>query len=355
MKVMRKLYNGTNVALLRMPAPMRRACLSLISCLPFSLAYPPVFMIEPTNACNGLCPLCPVGAKIDTRRKGHLRYDDFVILVEEIKDFAKVIIMNFAGEPLLNPQIGKLAAYAESNGIRAVIGTNGTLEKSEELVTAGVSEILFSLDGATEESYREYRTYRDGTGYDTVIDNLRKIVEKKRELRAEKPDIILQFVVFRHNEHEIEEMIKLGNAIGVEGIDFKRVCINDFFESPLNELIEKFRPREWECHKYKGGGRALKPPWCSFSFHETEILWNGDVTTCCYDYDGNYVVGNVFSDGGFKKVWKSKKYRDIRRKIVKQELEICAACDNSLMQSSRILFKEALGYVDLFDRLNSGG
>jgi len=143
MKVMRKLYNGTNVALLHMPAPLRRASLSLISRLPFSLVFPPVFMIEPTNTCNGLCPLCPIGARIDTRQKGHLRYDDFVVLVDEIKNFARMIIMNFAGEPLLNPQIGKLAAYAESNGIRTVIGTNGTLEKSEDLVTAGVSEILF--------------------------------------------------------------------------------------------------------------------------------------------------------------------------------------------------------------------
>jgi radical SAM protein with 4Fe4S-binding SPASM domain len=347
MKLMRKLYNGTNIALLQAPAPMRRACLSLVSRLPFSLVYPPVFMIEPTNTCNGLCPLCPVGAKIDTRRKGHFRYDDFVVLVDEIRDFAKVIIMNFAGEPLLNPQIGKLVAYAESNGIRTVIGTNGTLEKSEELVTAGVSEILFSLDGATEESYRQYRTYRDGTGYATVIDNLRKIVEKKRELRVEKPDIILQFVVFKHNEHEIGEIMKLGKDIGVDGIDFKPVCINDFFESPLNEMIEKFQPKEWEAYRYKSGGPVLKPPWCSFSFHETEILWNGDVTTCCYDYDGNHVVGNVFSDGGFRKVWKSKKYRDIRRKIVKQELKICNVCDNSLMQSSRILFKDTRDAIDI--------
>jgi radical SAM protein with 4Fe4S-binding SPASM domain len=347
MKILRNLYTCTNIALLHMPAPLRRTCLSLISRLPFSLVYPSVFMIEPTNTCNGLCPLCPIGAKIDTRRKGHLRYDDFVVLVDEIKDFAKVIIMNFAGEPLLNPQIGRLAAYAESNGIRTVIGTNGTLEKSEELVTAGVSEILFSLDGATEESYRQYRTYKDGTGYAAVIENLRRIVEKKRELRAEKPDVILQFVVFKHNEHEIEEIMKLGKDLGVDGIDFKPACINDFFESPLSELIEKFQPKEWEGYRHMGGGSAVKPPWCSFSFHETEILWNGDVTTCCYDYDGDYVIGNVFSGGGFKKIWKSRKYRDVRRKIVKQELEICKVCDNSLMQSSRALFKDGRKTIDV--------
>jgi radical SAM protein with 4Fe4S-binding SPASM domain len=347
MKILRKLYTGTNIAMIHMPSPLRRACLSLVSRLPFSLVYPPVFMIEPTNACNGLCPLCPIGARIDTRRKGHLRYENFVLLVDEIEDFAKVIIMNFAGEPLLNPEIGKLAAYAESKGIHTVIGTNGTLDKSEELVASGVSEILFSLDGATEESYRKYRTYRDGTGYDKVVDNLRKIVEKKRDLGVDKPDIILQFIVFKHNEHEIGKIIDLAKEIGVDGIDFKPVCINDFFESSLNELIEKFQPIEWKGHRHKGGSSILKPPWCSFSFHETEILWNGDVTTCCYDYDGDCVVGNVFSDGGFKKIWKGKKYKDIRRRIVKQELAICKTCDNSLLQSNRILFKDSRSGIDI--------
>lgn len=340
MKILRKVYSGANIALLDMPAGLRRSCLSLVSLLPFSLVYPRVFMIEPTNACNGSCPLCPIGARIDTRRKGRFRYEEFVVLVDEIKEFARVIIMNFAGESFLNPDIGKLAAYAESNGIRTIIGTNGTLDEAEEMVTAGVSEILFSLDGATEESYRQYRTYRDGAGFDAVVDNLRRLVETKRRLGLEKPEIILQFVVFKHNEHEMEAIMELGKDIGVDGIDFKPACINDFFETPIEELVERFRPKDWDGRvRERGDHSGRKPPWCSFSFHETEILWNGDVTACCYDYDGKYVVGNVFSDGGFKKVWKSKRYRELRRKIVMQELEICKACDNSMEQSARILFE----------------
>lgn len=339
MKVLRKLYNGVNIALIRMPGPMRRAAISLISHLPFSLTYPRIFMIEPTNICNGLCPLCPVGARIDKRKKGHLRYDDYVKLIDEIKDIAKTVIMNFAGEPILNRDIGKIAAYSEANGIYTIIGTNGTLDKSEELVDSGVSEILFALDGATEETYREYRTYRDGTGFGTIVDNLKRIVARKRELGVDKPAIILQFVVFKHNEHEIEEITKLGEELGVDAIDFKPVCINDFFDTPLEDLIAKFSPKKRGHLGYKKEEHAVtKPPWCSFSFHETEILWNGDVTACCYDYDGDYVVGNVFSDGGFKSIWKSKAYRDLRKKIVKQRLKICKTCDNSFVLSTRVTF-----------------
>ncbi len=83
-------------------------------------------------------PLCPVGAKIDTRRKGQMRPADFEGLVDEIKDFAKVVVMNFAGEPLINPQIAKMVAYAESSGLRVVVGTDGTLDRAEALIEAGL-------------------------------------------------------------------------------------------------------------------------------------------------------------------------------------------------------------------------
>ena len=349
MKILRNLYNSANHALIRMPAPLQRVSLALIARLPFSLVYPRVFMIEPTNICNGMCPLCPVGAKIDKRKKGYFQYDNFVRLIDEIKDVAHQVIMNFAGEPILNPQIGKLVAYAESNGIRTVIGTNGTLDKSEELVDSGVSEILFALDGVTEESYSQYRTYRDGTNFTTVLENLEKIITRKRELGLGKPVIILQFVVFKHNQYEIADIIRLGEEIGVDGIDFKPVCINDFFESPLEDLVGRFQPEQENGKTIPGNGFvSIKPPWCSFSFHETEILWNGDVTTCCYDYDGDCVIGNVFTDGGFKKVWKSRKYREIRKKMVRQELKICKTCDNSMVQSTRIVFDGDSQKLDQF-------
>ncbi len=339
MKLLRKLYNGANHALLQMPAPLRRVSLSVIAQFPFSVVYPRVFMIEPTNICNGTCPLCPVGAKIDKRKKGHFRYDDYVRLIDEIKDVASQVIMNFAGEPILNSEIGKLAAYTESNGIRTVIGTNGTLDKSEELVDSGVSEILFALDGVTEESYSQYRKYRDGTDFNTVIRNLERIVARKKELGLDKPVVILQFVVFKHNQHEIADIVRLGEQIGVDGIDFKPVCINDFFDPALEDLVDRFQPEQEEGKVLPGNEFvAIKPPWCSFSFHETEILWNGDVTVCCYDYDGDYVIGNVFTDGGFKKVWKSREYRKIRKRIVKQDMKICKTCDHTMVQSTRIWF-----------------
>jgi radical SAM protein with 4Fe4S-binding SPASM domain len=336
MGLLRNLYVNANQTLLRMPKPMRNAAIAMVANLPFSLRYPRVFMIEPTNACNGLCPLCPVGAQIDTRRKGQMRYSDFVRLVDEIRGFASSIVMNFAGEPLINPQIAKMAAYAEASGIRTVIGTNGTLDKSDALVRAGVSEILFSLDGVTEHSYRQYRTYRDGSDHTQVMDNLRRLVAKKRQLKTDKPRIILQFVLFRHNQHELADIIALGRSIGVDAIDIKPVCINDFFALPQDQLMAKFAPQGQSGELGVAGASGSKPPWCAFSFYQTQILWNGDVTSCCYDYDGNHSIGNVFTDGGFRAVWRSRRYRKVRRQIVGQSLDICRSCDERILRPERI-------------------
>lgn len=337
MGVSRLAFNGINHMLFRTPPGIRTGLLKAISYAPFERMCPSVFMVEPTNVCNGTCPLCPVGVDIDRRKKGFLEYETYIGLVNEIREYAKLIIMNFAGEPLFHPRIGDLAAYAESNGIRTIIGTSGTIDKAEELIASGVSEILFSLDGATRETYHKYRNYRDKTDFDRVVENLRKLVDTKKRTGADKPDIILQFVVFKHNEHEIDDIVELGKKIEVDTVVLKPVCLNDFFDQSLEELIAQYLP-ERQSHYIPHKNRYIlkKSPLCSFVFHETEILYNGDVTICCYDYDGDYVVGNIIEDGGFENVWKSRTYRDKRRKIVMGELDLCKRCGNTFSQDTTI-------------------
>ncbi|NIM19140.1 MAG: radical SAM protein [Candidatus Latescibacteria bacterium] len=341
MSLSRVIFNGTNHILFYAPKALRKSFLKLISYFPFDVVYPSVFMIEPTNICNGLCPLCPIGVDSDDRKKGYLQYETFIRLVDEIKDIAKLIIMNFAGDPILHPRIGDLIAYAENNGIQTIIGTNGTIDKAEELIRAGASEILFSLDGASEETYHKYRNYKDDKGFEEIVENLRKLVVKKSEIGNGKTNIVLQFVVFKHNEHEIDDIVKLGDNIGVDAVDLKPVCLNDFFDDSLDELIKKYLPKD-QNHYIRRRNKFIlkKPPLCSFVFHETEILWNGDVTICCYDYDGGYVIGNISDEGGFKKIWKSKKYREMRRKIVNSELELCRKCANTSVFGTRLRLKE---------------
>jgi radical SAM protein with 4Fe4S-binding SPASM domain len=337
MSLARRLFDGFNRTLFGAPPPIRALAARAISYAPFVLARPSVFMVEPTNVCNGTCSLCPVGVDIDKRPKGFLAYETLVRLVDEIRPYAKCVIMNFAGEPLLHRRIGDLISYAETNGIPVIVGTSGTIDKSEELIASGVSELLFSLDGATPETYHRYRNYRNGTRFETVVENLRRLVEAKKRSGSAKPRIILQFVVFRHNEHETEDIVSLGRRIGVDAVDLKPVCLNDFFGESLEDMIARYLPAR-QSHYLRRGDRMVlkKPPLCSFIFHETEILWNGDVTICCYDYDGAYVLGNILEEGGFEAVWKGEKYREMRRRIAKLEPDLCRRCGNTFEFGTRI-------------------
>lgn len=345
MSLSRHAYKATNIVLGKMPHFMRTIIVDLISVLPFSMKYPPVLMIEPTNICNGTCPLCPIGAKIDRRAKGWMKYEDYVRIVDEVKDFAKIIIMNFAGETLLNPEIENIINYSEALGIRTIIGTNGAFNRSDELINSGVSEVLWAMDGATKETYHRYRNYEGTADFDDVVRNLQTLCDTKSERGLSKPKVILQFVVMKDNEHEMDDIIRLGKRIGVDAIDFKPVCLNEFFLMSFEEIIEKYLPKDESyanCRICDDAPVLQKPLICSFAFHETEILHNGDVTICCFDYDGNYVVGNIFKDGGFKKIWRGREFKSMRRKMLKQELEICARCGYSLKQSKRIYMKDCV-------------
>ena len=79
-------------------------------------------------------------------------------------------------------------------------------------------------------------------------------------------------------------------------------------------------------NKYKQHNKALCP---MISRPIMQILWNGDVVPCCYDFNGEFIIGNVLKDG-VKAVWESSKYgklRQLNREHKLTSIEICKNCD----------------------------
>ena len=63
--------------------------------------------IEPTNACNLKCRLCPTWQHMK-RERGFMELENFKKIVDENKDIFKRINMIFAGEPLMNQDVFKM-------------------------------------------------------------------------------------------------------------------------------------------------------------------------------------------------------------------------------------------------------
>ena len=87
------------------------------------LDTPFVIFVDPSSACNFLCPFCPTGHRdmIDAtgRFQGIMKFDMFKKIIDDLGEFAKpikVLRMYKDGEPLLNKNLAAMIAYAKQSG-----------------------------------------------------------------------------------------------------------------------------------------------------------------------------------------------------------------------------------------------
>ncbi|MFA5022543.1 MAG: radical SAM/SPASM domain-containing protein [Patescibacteria group bacterium] len=287
-------------------------------------------IIEATNSCNLRCRFCPTWQSMK-RAKGFMSLENFKKIIDQDGGIIKNIDMNFAGEPTLNPDVFKMVKYASQNGINVLISTNTTLIQNfsfAEIFDSGLKSLIVCLDGTTAEVYLQHR---QGGDFEVVKENIKKLCEEKKKRQLEFPIISLQFVVTKNNEKQIPEIIKLAKDVGVNNLNLKTLSLGSFVDLGKKlELAKEYLPNDNEYSRFeiKDDKVSLKsrPKYCSW-LRQTVIFWNGDVTMCCYDYNGDMTVGNVFTGGGLKAVLKSAKYKKYRKLAIKRQLKLCQNCN----------------------------
>jgi MoaA/NifB/PqqE/SkfB family radical SAM enzyme len=83
----------------------------------------------------------------------------------------------------------------------------------EAYVNSGIDYMTISIDGATQSVYEKFRKKGD---LETVFKNVRSLIQTKKRLGKRTPMISWQYLAFEHNEHEIDDAIKLGQEFGVD-------------------------------------------------------------------------------------------------------------------------------------------
>ncbi len=298
-------------------------------------------VIEPTNACNLKCRLCPTWQYMK-REKGFMKLENFKNIIDDNKNIFKRVSMIFAGEPLLNKDLFKMVKYAEDKAIGVLLSTNTTLfdgNKIEELFDSGLSYLIVCLDGATKKTHEQYR---QGSNFEQIKKSIKKICQAKKERKAKKPYIDLQFLVMKQNEHEIESIIKLAQSLGVDRLTLKTLSLGSFVDLDKKiQLAKENLPKDSRYSRFIFKNNILKekskPRLCSW-LRQAVILWNGDVAMCCYDFNGELILGNIFEDNGFKKIFKSKKYRKYRKMAIQRRFKLCQNCNYSAEAVKTIVF-----------------
>ncbi len=303
--------------------------------------YPYWLTIDPTNFCNLRCPFCPTGQGRNSRVKAALSLDNFRKIIDELGPYLIHIDFCNWGEPLLNNQIYQMVTHAKQYHIDTKIDSNLNRlseEDAEALILSGLDKLIVSIDGATPETYSKYRV---GGDFNRAMDNLRLLIEKKRQLGKIHPYICWQFLVFRHNEHEIEKVKRIGKDLGVD-VGITKAFIGNKDWIPLNEDYSHYRRKEINSEYTSEHFKKSQEAMCNWPWEAITINPNGSVSPCCSVEDEKYDFGNVFQSP-FREVWNNQKYREARRYIRNKQIiqgsnnNICINCKHSGMINLDIL------------------
>ena len=147
----------------------------------------------------------------------------------------------------------------------------------------------------------------------------------KKKLKSSTPHIVLQFIVFGHNEHEKEEVKKLGKEMGVDEVKLKSAQIYDFKNESLLPTHEKYTRYKKKDGKYSIKNTLMNHCWRMWS--SAVITWDGKVIPCCFDKDAHYQIGTI-ENTSFKKIWLDNSYHDFRNKVLvnRNSIDICTNC-----------------------------
>ena len=284
---------------------------------------PKMLSIEPTARCNLNCPFCLVGQQNSLKSTEHdllpsgmgdMNWNLFEKIVVDAVNFGiETLQLHFQGEPLLCKRFSDMVRVAKEAGLRTQAFTNGlplTERKADEIIQAGLDHLRFSVDGATQETYELNRV---GGEFDKVYRNMDMMVKRKKRWKS-KINLMWQFIALRNNEHEIETARRMAQAIDIT-----------FFVKTFAESVPELVPRNPELRREL----LLKP--CKDIYRATFVFYTGEVVVCCYDLEGQYVVGDL-NKQTLEEVWASEKFQSIRHRINNAESnpagepEICKNC-----------------------------
>jgi radical SAM protein with 4Fe4S-binding SPASM domain len=250
-------------------------------------------------------------------------------IIDELSPGLTYLTFYFQGEPYLNPDFNEMVRYAANLNIYTATSTNAhhiTPELATKIVASGLNRLIISVDGATPDVYQ---TYRIGGSLTKVIEGTKNIIQARTLTKRHSLHIIWQFIVFKHNEHQIEEVKQLAHALGVDEVRIKTAQVYEGNDPekwiPDNEQYSRYALEALQENSVLIKSKLLNHCWrmwqgCVFT-------WDGDVVPCCFDKDASHKLGNILSQS-FKQIYKSTAYKNFRAALLisRKEIDICRNC-----------------------------
>ncbi len=313
--------------------------------------------IEITNACNFKCTWCP--DDIMGRRRGFMKKERVFRILDEIagkRDWLGPLYpvkLHQMGEPMLHPDLVSIVEYAERRGVPIELNTNCgliTAERIDGLYGAGLTNLILSYQTPDSESFKTRKAPR--LDFDTYRDKVRLAVERKVALGA-STHLEIDIMNTKHadgyrivSEDEqalafLEDWVAFARSIEARydlprrDHDWSAIRSRRFLDQDENgsryALLEGVHLIWKRCHSWGnviGDHKLATAPdtYCPAPYDQFVIQWNGDVVSCCTDYEGRTKTANVFVES-IESVWKGATLKKRRQDMLDGSLlDVCARC-----------------------------
>ncbi len=319
--------------------------------------------IEVTTHCNLACYMCVRHEAVQHPR--HLALADFQRLFDQIGP--RRATLSGTGEPLLNPDIVAMIAYAVRQGAATMIPTNGTLlgkaQLAQGLVEAGLNTLKISLDAATAPTYRAIRRQ---DCFDRILDGIRQLEDIKRRRRSPTPELRFDVVILKENWAEIPDIVTLARRLDVGTVFFRALQVTgtgkeretigrdvdfDGLYRAVREGLARAKrlgvrtnlqevAHDFAAYRsiYVCRDAALDRQVCLLPWMQCFVSVQGELAPCCALYTNEgFSAGNVFEEG-LEAVWNGPRMQALRRQF-REHRNPFAVCRDCLPRSIPVLLR----------------
>lgn len=301
---------------------------------------PRMLDLVPTYRCNLRCVGC-VHYKNEGPRD--LELEAFRRILEESAPWVVQYRLCSLGEPFMNKDVPEMLALAADRAIGANVMTNGMLvtpELADFLMGEARLDLLtFSIDGATAETCERLRR---GLVFDDLLKAVAAVADAKRRHGATTV-IQANTIAMMDNIEELPDLVRLARRIGIEDINVNYLTVEgetDLGNSLFDHADTQRRVFAEALRLAEETGIVLHLPpdltdeaFCSRCIlpWDTLIIDTDGTARMCY-YSWEETVGNVWSDGGIRRVWNNAIYQAVRGTIDSERpfYRYCAHCSHRL-------------------------
>jgi sulfatase maturation enzyme AslB (radical SAM superfamily) len=180
--------------------------------------------LEITEACNAACPMCARningGEDNPHLKDNELSLNDCktIFKPEFISQLDRMYMCGNFGDPVAAKDTLEVFAYFREHNTKMnlTMYTNGSAKKPEwwanlATVLGKNAYVVFSIDGLEDTNH----LYRQNTVWSKIVENAQAFIDAGGRARWD-------YIVFAHNEHQVETAEELSRVMGFEKFQFKK-------------------------------------------------------------------------------------------------------------------------------------